>query len=124
MAPSATLIIVAMVVSIIYTNWSGIKLAGVIGGRPDFIMANWPNSCVAGIQAPGRRWVLSGPGSMVPSFSAMKVPRHLVNRLESGGAVSHSESVLLHFGQACLPVSFYTLISPLSSVKSESNVST
>jgi hypothetical protein len=49
------------------------------GGRPDFIMAD---SCVAGAQAPGRRWVCAGlvarvlrrcPGTIAP-----------MNRRESG----------------------------------------
>jgi hypothetical protein len=35
------------------TNWRCIKLADVVGGRPDFIMAD----CSVGAQAPGRRGV-------------------------------------------------------------------
>jgi hypothetical protein len=55
------------------------KFADVVGGRPGFIMADY---CVAGAQAPGRRWVCAGlvsrvlrrcPGTIAP-----------VNRQESG----------------------------------------
>jgi hypothetical protein len=56
-APSATHFLVAMIFSIVYTNLRCIKLADVVGERPDFTMTD---SCVAGAQAPGRRWVCAG----------------------------------------------------------------
>jgi hypothetical protein len=56
-APSATPFLVAVVFSILYTNWRCMKFAEVVGGRPDFIMAD---SRVAEAQAPGRRWVCAG----------------------------------------------------------------
>jgi hypothetical protein len=68
-APSATPFLVAVVFSILYTNWRCMKFADVVGGRPDFIMAD---CCVAGAQAPGRRWVCAGPSST----RATKVPWH------------------------------------------------
>jgi hypothetical protein len=79
MAPSATPFVVAVVFSILYTKWRCMTFADVVGRRPDFIMAD---SCAAGSQAPGRRWVCAGLVARV----LRRCPRTIapVSRQESG----------------------------------------
>jgi hypothetical protein len=64
---------------IIYINWHCLKLADVVGGRPNFIMVD---SCVAEARAPGRRWVSAGLVERVLRRRVGTIA--LVNRLLSG----------------------------------------
>jgi hypothetical protein len=85
----------ALVLSIIYINRHCFKLAEVIGGHPDFILAD---SCAASASAQGRQWMCAN--LVAHSYKGAPGITALLNDWSLRGAVSHTEPVLLHFGRA------------------------